>query len=101
MSEARKELGQKVTFHITPFDAPEAADFYANVTGVGNTALEVVLVFSQLLPEASVSGLGVVAVRPKLRVSLPPSAAKVLLDQLTQQWAQRAQLEAELSKQEG
>ena len=101
MSEMRKPLGQKVTFHITPFDAPEAADFYANVTGVGNSALEVVLVFAQLLPEAAVSGLGVVAVPPKLRVSLPPTAAKVLLDQLSQQLEQRVRLEDEVTRQEG
>jgi len=101
MSEVSRPAAKKVMFHVTPFDDPEAADFYANVTGVGNTPLEVVLVFSQLLPEAAVSQLGVVALRPKLRVSLPSSAAKVLLRQLSEMLEQRVQLDEELSRQEG
>jgi hypothetical protein len=86
---------------IGPFDHPDAEDHYANMTGVGITRSEVVLVFGQIFPEAirSVDG-GPFRLTPRLRVTLPVAGAQNLLSQLTQQLGVQEKLEDELRRKE-
>jgi len=100
MSEETERAVRRVTFNLTPFGASGAEDFYANVTGVGNTPTEVVLAFGQLFPDAAVSASGVIEIPPRVRISLPSSAAEVLLRQLSQQLEQRRSMEEAMGAQE-
>ena len=83
MSDLVEQRLRQITFNVEPFDSPGAADYYANLTGVGCTPSEIVLVFAQALPGRQGTE-EVMSVAPKVRVSLTPSAASKLLEQLSE-----------------
>jgi hypothetical protein len=76
MSEvAREGTVRPVRVELEPFSEPTAADYYANMVGVGFTQDDLVLLFGQVLPLASVSGDNSIKVAPRLRVTLSARAA--------------------------
>jgi hypothetical protein len=85
---------RQVTFNIAPIGDPGAQDFYGNLTGVGTTPTDIVLVFAQLVPEAKMPDADAIDIRPKVRITLPPAAAARLREQLEQQLSLRASIEA-------
>jgi hypothetical protein len=96
-SEKRVEA-REVQFRVTPFDAAEAQDFYANLTGVGNSVAEMVLVFAQAYPEPKLSEGEPIRVAPKVRVTLPVEAARNLLRQLTDQLGVREAIDEQVAE---
>ncbi len=72
-----------VQIELGPFDSSEAEDFYGNLTGVGCTQHDVVLVFGrafpgmQLMPDKEKY-----QVRPSVRISMSHLAAGILHKQL-------------------
>ena len=84
----------EVTIKLDPFYDPDAADYYANMVAVGSTAFEVILAFSQVFPDQVKRGDSEVAIRPQLRVTLPPAAARRLLSDLSRQLKLRESIEA-------
>jgi hypothetical protein len=94
MGDALEVERVQVTIKLEPFYDPDAADYYANMVAVGSTVFEVVLAFSQVLPDQVKRGDSEVAIRPQLRVTLPPEAARRLLSNLSRQLELRDTMEA-------
>jgi hypothetical protein len=92
-------VARQVTINIAPIGDPDAEDYYGNLTGVGTTPTDIVLVFAQLVPEAKMPDADVIEVRPRVRITLPPAAAARLREQLEQQLSLRSSIEAELKGQ--
>jgi len=78
MSGPAQGVVKPVRVELEPFSEPTAADYYANMVGVGFTQDDMVLLFGQLLPLAPVDEETRIKLVPRLRVTLPARAAEDL-----------------------
>jgi len=93
MPEQPEPVFRQMTIHVRPFDAPEAQDYYMNLTGVVNTQHEVILMFARALPPTDIPKGDELSVAPALRVAIPAAAARHLLGQLKQMLELRERVE--------
>ena len=100
MAEQQQPSVGPVTIHLAPFDAPEAHDYYMNLTGAASTQHEVILMFARVLPPTSVPEGGVITIAPALRVAIPAAAGRHLLAQLEQMVELRERQAAQRTREE-
>jgi hypothetical protein len=74
---------------IAPFDDPDTPSVYANMTGVGTTGHDVVVLFAQAVPLGGSPLANKVTLKPLLRVTMSPEAARHLVGQLGDQLRRR------------
>ena len=91
---------RQVLVRVTPFDAPDATEHYANMTGAGITPNELVIVFARFLPQEHPLESSEIKIEPRLRVIMPVSTAQNLLNQLRDQLEKHRQLVAETRQEE-
>ncbi len=84
MAEQQEIIVRPVTVHLAPWDAPEAQDYYMNLTGVANMQHELILMFARALPLMAVPESGEITIAPALRVAIPAAAGRQLVSQLEQ-----------------
>ncbi len=85
MTEEQEVKKAQVRVHLRPYDDPDAEDYHGNLTAVGVTQDEVVLMFGRMLPSATPPDSGEMEFPPQLRVTVPIRIARNLLGQLGQQ----------------
>ena len=93
-------IGTRVHVRVTPVDAPEASEYYANVTGVGITQSDLVMLFARMLPLEVAPDRGEIQVEPHLRVIMPVSAAQNLVRQLQEQLGKHREVMATIRQEE-
>jgi len=100
VAEQQEVTVRPLTIHLAPWDAPEAQDYYMNLTGVANTQHEVILMFARALPPTTVPESGVINLAPALRVAIPAAAGRHLLAQLEQMLELRERQAAQRNREE-
>ncbi len=74
----------RIRVKVTPIDSPDAEEYYANITGVGMTQADFVLLFGRMLPPDQ-SRAGDIQIKPRVRILIPLFAARHLVRQLQEQ----------------